>query len=263
MTTLPFALPPSMGQELAARNAQRLEIHLSKALEREVVVRVAPSYQALEKDLLSGVAHAAWGPPFVCARTEAYGGRGLVRGIRGGSATYRSALVALKARGIKLDQEGLRASWVDRDSTAGYLLAQALLRQRGTHAWKVFSEERFAGSYRASIDDVLAGRADVTAVWCSAPSAKPASALTELLGPRASEFEVLAYSSECPNDGVVLSPHANDATAAALERAFLALAESAEGQKLLADIFQAERFEPAPRGSYRALYDLVFAALPT
>ena len=38
MTTLPFALPPSMGQELAARNAQRLEIHLSKSLEREVVV---------------------------------------------------------------------------------------------------------------------------------------------------------------------------------------------------------------------------------
>jgi phosphonate transport system substrate-binding protein len=262
MTTLPFALPPSMGQDHAARRAQRLEVHLSQALGRETVVRVAASYQALEKDLLSGATLAAWGPPFVCARTEAYGGRGLVRGIRGGSATYRSALVALRGRGLRLEQEGLRASWVDRDSTGGYLLVQALLRQRGVHAWKTFSEERFAGSYRAAIDDVLAGRADVTAVWCSAAAAKPASALNELLGPRAGELEILAHSSECPNDGVVLSPRADEPTAEALQSAFLALSDTPDGRALLGEVFQAERFEPSPRGSYGALYDLVFAALP-
>jgi len=262
MSALTFALPPSMGQEHAGQRAQRLQSNLSAALGRETTVSVAASYQSLEKDLLSGAVLAAWGPPFVCARTEAYGGRGLVRGVRAGSATYRSALVALASRKLRLEQEGLRAAWVDRDSTGGYLLAQALLRERGLHPFKTFSREDFVGSYRAALDEVLAGRADVTAVWCSAPGARPASALTELLGARAGEFEVLAHSSECPNDGVVLSPRADEPTAASLERVFLALADDAEGRALLADVFQAERFEPAPRGTYRALYDLVFAALP-
>ena len=262
MATLPFALPPSMGQEQTARRALQLERFLTKVLARDVVVRVASGYQALERELLSGAVRAAWGPPFVCARTEAYGGRGLVRGIRDGAATYRSAIVGLRERGLKLGQPNLRAAWVDRDSTGGYLLAQALLRQKGLHGWKTFAEERFTGSYRAAVDDVLAGRADVTAVWASAPSARPQSALDELLGARARALEVLAYSSESPNDGVVLSPRIDDPTATALERAFLELGASSEGQDILSDVFQAERFEAAPKGSYRALYDLVFAALP-
>ncbi|MBS2030928.1 MAG: phosphate/phosphite/phosphonate ABC transporter substrate-binding protein [Deltaproteobacteria bacterium] len=261
-TSLPFGLPPSMGQEHAARRARRLEAYLGNVLAREVVVKVAASYESLEKDLLSGAVTAAWGPPFVCARTEAYGGRGLVRGIRDGSATYRSAIIALKARKLTLESEGLKAAWVDRDSTAGYLLPQALLRDRGMHGWKKFTEERFAGSYRAAVEDVLAGRADLTAVWASGEKSAPATALGELVGPRAGEFEVLAYSRESPNDGVVLSSKSDDPTAAALERAFLTMHEDAEGLGMLAEVFQAERFEPAPRGSYRALYDLVFAALP-
>lgn len=262
MATLLFALPPSMGQENAAKRAQRLEQYLSSALTRDAVVRVSGSYQALQKDLLSGTVLAAWGPPFVCARAEAYGGRGLVRGIRQGLATYRAALVALKSRGLTLYSRNLRASWVDRDSTAGYLLPQALLREKGLKGWETFTEERFAGSYRAAVEDVLAGRADVTAVWISASGGTALSALSELVGPRATEFEILGESKESPNDGVVLSPRADDATAAALERAFLTMGDEAEGRAILAEVFQAERFEPAPRGSYKALYDLVFAALP-
>lgn len=262
MGTLNFALPPSMGQENAAKRAQRLETYLSNALARDAVVRVAGSYQALQKDLLSGAVVAAWGPPFVCARAEAYGGRGLVRGIRSGLPTYRAAIVALKARKLNLGQKGLRAAWVDRDSTAGYLLPQALLREKGLRGWETFTEERIAGSYRAAIDDVLAGRADVTAVWMRGSGSKAVSGLQELVGARAGEFEVLAESRETPNDGVVLSPRADDATAAALERAFLTMVDDVEGVAILNDVFQAQRFEPAPRGSYKALYDLVFAALP-
>lgn len=262
MVTLPFALPPSLGQEDAARRAHRLEVYLAHALGRDVVIRVAGNYQSLERDLLSGAVAAAWGPPFVCARTEAYGGRGLVRGIRHGLATYRSALVALKSRKVKLENGGYRAAWVDRDSTGGYLLAQAALRERRLPAWKVFTEERFLGSYRSALEEVMKGRADVTAVWCASaggPATLPV--LTELLGDRADELEVLGFTRDCPNDGVVLSPKADAPTAAALERAFLTLAEDPEGRAIAGDVFGAERFEAAPRGSYRALYDLVFASL--
>jgi phosphonate transport system substrate-binding protein len=262
-TTLPFALPPSLGQEAAAKRAQRLEHFLSHALAREVVVRVASDYHSLERDLLSGVLMAAWGPPFVCARTEAYGGRGLVRGIRQGGASYRSALVALKGRQLRLDgSEGLKAAWVDRDSTGGYLLPKAHLRERGLSSWQAFAEEHFLGSYRAALDEVLNGRADVAAIWASGGTGEPRTALNELAGNRAGELEVLSYTRECPNDGVVLSPKADDPTAAALERAFLTMADDPEGRAVMEQVFSTERFEPSPRGSYRALYDLVFASLP-
>ena len=265
MSALPFALPPSLGLVLAERRAQLLEKHLNHALSREVVVRVAPDYQGMERDLLAGTVHAAWGPPFVCARTEAYGGRGLVRGLRKGSATYRSALVARTDKGVKLDKPaGLRAGWVDRDSTGGYLLPQAYLRERGVHGWQVFAEEKFLGSYKAAVDDVLAKRVDLAAIWAPARGGDDAvrATLEELVGSRATELEILGYTRECPNDGVVLSPRIADADAAALERAFLTMSDDAEGRTVLDQVFNAERFEPAPRGSYRELYDLVFAALP-
>jgi len=51
---------------------------------------------------------------------------------------------------------GLRAAWVDRESVAGYLLPQGYLREKGIHAWQAFKEERFAGSYKAALEELLA-----------------------------------------------------------------------------------------------------------
>jgi phosphonate transport system substrate-binding protein len=46
-----------------------------------------------------------------------------------------------------------------------------------------------------------------------------------------------------------------------LESTFLELADSPEGQALLRDVFSADRFEPAPRMGYRALYRVALASL--
>src|SRR4051794_34359155 len=88
-----FVLPPSLGSEHAQDRADKLVFFLQTALGKPVEVNVAASYEALAKDLLSGRADAAWAPPFVCARTEAMGVRVLVRGVRLGMSSYRSALV--------------------------------------------------------------------------------------------------------------------------------------------------------------------------
>ena len=77
-----FALPPSLGNQTARERAERLVAFLQRALGKLVEVSVAPSYETLAKDLLSGRADAAWAPPFVCARMEAMGVRVVVRGRR-------------------------------------------------------------------------------------------------------------------------------------------------------------------------------------
>jgi phosphonate transport system substrate-binding protein len=255
-----FGLPPSIGKEGATHRAARLERFLSEALQRPALVRVATNYQALKGELIAGTMLAAWGPPFVCARVEAYGGRGLLRGVRHGNATYRSALVTLASRKLVLGvTTGLRCAWVDPDSVGGFVLPTAWLKEHGFHGYRFIDREAFVGSYQAGVDCVLSGSADLAAVWApSGSSTQPPPALAELAKGRAEELAVLGYTRDCPNDGVVLSPFAASADAALLERKLLALSESEDGRVLLKEVFAAERFQPAPVGSYRELDTMVF-----
>ena len=88
-----FALPPSLGSAQVRERAEKLGAFLQSALGKPVEITVAASYEVMAKELLSGKLDAAWAPPFVCARTEAMGVRVLVRGVRLGMSSYRSALV--------------------------------------------------------------------------------------------------------------------------------------------------------------------------
>src|SRR5438552_3039139 len=117
-----FALPPSLGSQVAAERGRGLTEFLSLSLGKPVQVEVAESYSTLARDLLSGALDAAWAPPFVCARIEAMGVRVLVRGVRNGVSTYRAALVSRVEKPLTLETlSGCTAVWADRESTGGYL----------------------------------------------------------------------------------------------------------------------------------------------
>jgi ABC-type phosphate/phosphonate transport system substrate-binding protein len=83
----------------------------------------------------------------------------------------------------------------------------------------------------------------------------------ELAGPRQGELEIIAYSRECPNDGVVAAPRLAPEQQVALQRALLELERTAPGQSVIQDVFGAERLEESPPGSYRQLHETVFKAL--
>lgn len=260
-----LALSSSVGAEQAAERGGRLAKFLTATMGRRVEVSVASSYEALAKDLLAGRVDAAWAPPFVCARVESMGVRVMVRGIRQGASTYRAALICRAATPVSLSSlSGATALWVDRDAVAGYLLPIAFLRGQGMDPTKLFYAQSFAGSYRAALDGVLEGRADLTSVF--APTALSASradqtGVEEIAPDRIRDIRVIAFTEEAPNDGVALSMSAPLDTAQALEKTLLGLHESPEGVALLRDIFNAERFETAPRLGYRALYRVALASL--
>ncbi|MHB8873093.1 MAG: phosphate/phosphite/phosphonate ABC transporter substrate-binding protein [Myxococcaceae bacterium] len=262
--TFRFALPPSLGADAAKERAARLERHLGITLGRHAEVVVAASYEGLAKDLLGGKLDAAWAPPFVCARIEAMGVRVLVRGVRRGASQYRAALVARADAKVTLDKlAGLTAVWTDRDSVGGYLLAVAFLRAKGLDPSKVFFAQQFAGSYRAALDTLLAGKADLSSVFAppQSPGAPDNSGLEQLAPERKGELEVVAFTETSPNDGVAVSMSASPVLVTALEKTLLTLHQSEEGVALLSGTFSAERFEPAPRMGYRALYRVALASL--
>lgn len=250
-----------MGGERVQGMARRLEAAL-RASHLEAEVTVALDYQGMIQSLERGEALAAWGPPLVCAWAEAFGGRGLVRSVRQGFGTYRAAVVARRGEGVDLTSPGLRAAWVDRDSMAGYVLPQAMLRERGLRPSRHFAEAKFLESYEATLQAVLDRKADLTSVWASpAHASPPRDGVQQLAGPRASELEIIAYSRECPNDGVVAGPGLASEQQVALQCALLALERTVPGQQLIQEVFGAERLEESPPGSYRQLHETVFKAL--
>jgi phosphonate transport system substrate-binding protein len=260
-----FVLPPSLGSAQVKDRADKLVAFLQNALGKPVEVSVAASYEALAKDLLSGRADAAWAPPFVCARTEAMGVRVLVRGVRLGMSSYRAALVCRAGARLTLERlKGTTAAWVDRDAVAGYLLPVAYLKSQGVEPTRTFAAQHFTGSYRGALEEVLAGTADVAGVFCPPASTGLtfSAGVEKVLGAKAGDkFELIAYTEEAPNDGVPVAMGVPSELVSRLEATLLELGESSEGQDLLKNLFSADRFEPAPRMGYRALYRVALASL--
>jgi phosphonate transport system substrate-binding protein len=180
-------------------------------------------------------------------------------------SSYRAALVCRAGARLSLERlKGTSAAWVDRDAVAGYLLPVAYLKAQGVEPTRTFVAQHFTGSYRGALEEVLAGTADVAGVFCppSSTGLSYTAGVEKVLGARAGDkFELIAYTEEAPNDGVPVAMSVPAALVSTLESTLLGLGESPEGQELLKNVFSADRFEPAPRMGYRALYRVALASL--
>jgi len=256
MSSLRFVLPPSLGESRAGNLAEVLQAWMATRLAREVTVYVAPDYAAVEDDLLFGSADAAWAPPSVCARLQSAGGRFLLHAVRRGASRYRSGLVCRKGDAPGLDDvTGLRAAWVSPDSTAGYLLPRQWFKDRGVDVDAKLLSVRFCGSYTAAVRAVIEGVADITAVFASAEGAERAySALDELPAEERAQVEIFAYTSERLNDGIVFAPDCDRMALEEVRDLLKSAADDDAGKRVLAEVFNAERFVATEAAAYQAAY---------
>jgi phosphonate transport system substrate-binding protein len=225
-------------------------------------VAPAPSYTQLVDRLRTGEADCAWGPPLVCARLEAEGGRVVLRALRDGSATYRSVLLARAYDRIDLGEPGKtrrrpRAAWVDRESMAGYVLPRAFVIARGFDPQAFFVSETFYGSFQACVEAVLDGVADLAATFAPPEGARGEDGFRTIAGPRAGELKALGYSRETPNDGVVLSPRLPARVADRLIASLRTQLADSGSARRLAEALGVSGFEEPPAGSYAPLLSLV------
>jgi phosphonate transport system substrate-binding protein len=251
-------LPPSLGREPMRARARELAALLYDA--GFGMVATSESYSQLEERLVSGEADAAWGPPLVCARIESRGGRVALRALRDGAASYRAVLVARAQDSLNLSDPAKvkrrpRACWVDKNSMAGYVLPRAYLRSLGLDLGHFLIEEQMLGSYEACIASVLDGRSDLTATFAG-PSDTLGDGYVAIAGKSASELRAVAYTSECPNDGVVQSPKLVPADAEAMRHALLQLVSTPAARAVLGPAFNVTGFETPAPGSYLPLLEL-------
>ncbi|MGC4118000.1 MAG: PhnD/SsuA/transferrin family substrate-binding protein [Myxococcales bacterium] len=257
LTPLRFALPPSKGNRFVHSAPQLLELLLERSLPGfETRVHSCPDYAMLTAEVLSHASQVAWAPPILCAKVENAGGLVVGRFERRGLGTYRAALVTSKQRPVALTPQvtGLRAVWVDPDSTAGYLLPRAHLHKLGIEPAHAFTSEEFAHSYELAGEAVAKGRADLTALYSTPVQAAPQrTGLEDLTHGLKDKLQIIAYTDEAPNDGIVVAPGLEPATARTIRDRLLAVFSDPASSYVLKQVFNADAIAPVQPHAYDAL----------
>ncbi|MBI1949290.1 MAG: PhnD/SsuA/transferrin family substrate-binding protein [Deltaproteobacteria bacterium] len=256
-----LGVPPSPSVEVArARTAPLAAALAARGVTVELVF--ADSYDALGDLVLTGKVDAAWAPPIVCARVEAAGGVAALRAVRGGSTSYRVALVCRAGPVVELARHAeLTAAWVDENSAAGYLLARSWLAGRHIDAVKGFKRALFLGSYTAALTAVADGRADLTSMFASTAAAPARTALDEVDAALRARVQVFGYTAETETDGVVLPPNAPPTTRDRLLQGVAALTADAAGVGALRELLGCEELRAVPpRPTSPALQALIMTS---
>jgi len=140
---------------------------------RAVEIVLARDYEQALKQLLNHETDISWlGAISFVRGTEKNKLIPLVKPIVNGATFYRSAIIARSGGDIKTisDLRGKKMAWVDKNSTSGYMMAKALMRESGIDSDRDLAETDFVGSHTAVVLNVLLGEVDAGACYLGAQS---------------------------------------------------------------------------------------------
>ncbi len=254
---LSLLFPPSLGRIAASARAELLAQWFLRNLGVSLSIAVAPTYAALRASIERREVDLAWAPPIVCAAVQGTS-LAILKAVRSHGSSYRAALVVRAGEASSLKAlRGARAAWVDRMSTAGYLLPVAHLRERLGDPERFLSAQSFVGSYGAALRAVLDREADLASIYVASPSAEAFQvSVHELLGDAAPRLRALDFTSESPSDGLVVVDRSSQEGASLLLQQ---IRELTDGRKrtLLLTVLDADALEPALPGDYDVLRRMV------
>jgi two-component system NtrC family sensor kinase len=249
-TPIRFLLSPSLGEVKEHVRAELFGRALSQRLGRPVLVEIAASYEVLERELEQERVELVWGTAEQCTQFGPRA-RAVLRAVRAGLGSYHSVLICRAARPLTLQTlQGTRAAWVAPRSTGGYLLPTRYLASQGLPPEDTFREERFLGTYRKALLAVLAGEADVTAIYSSHAEEDTVRAyLAEHVGADERQLLPFAFTHPTPADGLIITSRLPEADTATLVSALTSLAGSTGGLEPMLGVFDSEGFLLASESS--------------
>ncbi len=215
------------------------------------------SYTDLTEAFRTGQVNAAFAGSFayLVAHVET-GAEVLARPDYRGLSHYRGVIFVPADSAFRSleDLRGRRMAHAGPTTTAGQIFPMYVLKIRGLgRPEEFFSEFTDAGSHEAALRQVLEGRADAAAakdlVWNEMAAENPAFR---------GRLRELAASAPVPSNGFVAGPTVSPALRRQIRNLLLAMHESPQGKKALADL-GANRFLPTTDEDYQPLYEMVQA----
>ena len=168
-----------------------------------------------------------------------------------GISTYHGLMFVRKDSGIRSveQMQDKRFAFVDRATTAGYLLPLAYFRQHNKNYRSFLREYYFAGTHEDVIYDVLNGKADIGAAKNTVFDrlAKSDKRIRE-------ELVVLAKSPAVPENALAVRKGLESTLRSRLQNELLNMDRDPEGARVL-KAFGARRFILTRNSDYQAVYD--------
>jgi phosphonate transport system substrate-binding protein len=227
--------------------------YLSRKTGIRIRVTVLPRYGNIVENFSSAGLDGAFFGSFTYALAHTRLGVEVLARPEGpdGVSTYHGVIFVRKDSGIgSVDgMRGKRFAFVDKATTAGYLLPLDFFAGYGKDHRTYLGETYFAGTHEAAIRDVLDGKADAGAAKNTVFD-RLAS-----LDPRVrTDLVILARSREVPENGLAVRKDLDPALKRKLEDVLLSMHGDPLGRRIL-DAFGARRFIPTSDEDYRPVYE--------
>lgn len=171
-----------------------------------------------------------------------------------GTSTYYGMIMVRKDSGIRnaKDMEGKVFAFVDRTTTAGFLLPLYYFRKNGIENYRsYFRESYFAGTHEDVIIDVMTGKADIGAAK---------NTIYELMAKANSKIEeeilVLERSPDVPENGLALKDGISETVKEKVKSTLLSMHNDPEGSEVLRSL-GIKKFIVNAEKDYGPVYDYV------
>lgn len=229
-----------------------LAAYLSKEIGRNIKLTVLPRYGNIVDNFSSNGLDAAFFGSFSYALAHAKMGVEVLARPEylNGTSTYHGLMFVRKDSGISSvkDMAGKRFAFVDKATTAGYLLPLAYFKKHNVNYKKYLKEWYFTGTHEDAILDVFNRKADVGAAKNTV-----FERISSSNGRIQNELTILEKSPNVPENGLAVRKDLDAALKRRLKDALLAMHEDPEGGAIL-KAFGARRFIETTEKDYQPVY---------
>jgi phosphonate transport system substrate-binding protein len=218
-----------------------LAAYLSEKTGTRVTLKILPRYgNIIDNFKLAGMDGAFFGSFTYALAHAKLGVEVVARPLAlDNTSTYHGLIFVRKDSGIKTwrDMKGKRFAFVDKATTAGYLLPMKYFHENGISDWKKYLlEGYFAGTHEDAIYDVLKKKADVGAAKNTIFSrlAKTDPSITK-------DLVVLGKSPDVPENALAFRKDIDASLRSRMREVLLNMHQDPEGKNVL-EQFGARRF---------------------
>jgi len=226
--------------------------YLSKKIGVEVQFKILLRYGNIIDNFVSeGLDGAFFGSFTYALAHDKLGVRVIVRPESSdGRSTYYGMIIVRKDSGIRTigDMRGKKFAFVDKATTAGYLLPYAYFRRHDIDYHTYLRDSYFAGTHENVIMDVLDRKADIGAVKNTV-----FSWLADKNKRIEQELLMLVRSPDVPENALAFRKDLDPKIVNDIKTALLKMDQDVEGAELLS-VFGAKRFIVTTDDDYRPVY---------